>query len=178
LIIAGKKAQFIGSGTINGSGNYGFILTAFDDSPDKFRIKIWNKNTGEIVYDNQIDSSDNANPSTALGGGSIVIHNGKAKSAEISEINSVAEAINMTVFPNPFTDRLYFDFISPAEANARIDLFDMSGKLVKTIFDQTISAGMEYEAEFKPEVIISATYIYRFVLGNEVYHGKVIYMNE
>ena len=41
---------------------------------DKFRIKIWNKGTVEVVYDNQMDALEDADPTTALGGGSIVIH--------------------------------------------------------------------------------------------------------
>jgi len=30
LVVAGSKAQFKGTGTINGNGEYGFILTAVD----------------------------------------------------------------------------------------------------------------------------------------------------
>jgi hypothetical protein len=41
--------------------------------PDLFRLKIWDS-TGNIVYDNQIGAADTADPSTVLGGGSIVIH--------------------------------------------------------------------------------------------------------
>jgi hypothetical protein len=80
LVVAGARAQYKGSGTINGSGNFGFMLTAIDGDIngggglDKFRIKIWDKGTGNIVYDNQIGAADSADPSTALGGGSIVIH--------------------------------------------------------------------------------------------------------
>lgn len=74
LVVAGSKAQFKGTGTINGMGDYGFMLTAIDGSPDKFRIKIWDKATGEIIYDNLLGASDTADPSTAIQGGSIVIH--------------------------------------------------------------------------------------------------------
>jgi uncharacterized delta-60 repeat protein len=80
LLISGAKAQYEGSGTINGSGNYGFILTAIDGHVnggiDKFRIKIWNKSTGNIIYDNQVtgDISDTADPVTPLNGGNIIIH--------------------------------------------------------------------------------------------------------
>ncbi len=80
LVIAGPKAQFKGEGVINGGGSYGFMLTAIDGQlnggggVDKFRIKIWDKATGNIVYDNQIGGADDADPSQALGGGSIVIH--------------------------------------------------------------------------------------------------------
>ena len=80
MVIAGKKAQYKGSGTINGSGDYGFMLTAIDAAltpstdVDLFRIKIWDNATDEVVYDNQLGSSDDADPTTAIGGGSIVIH--------------------------------------------------------------------------------------------------------
>jgi hypothetical protein len=84
LVVATFKAQFKGMGTINGAGNYGFMLSAIDGQinggggMDKFRIKIWDKNNGDaVVYDNQIGAADNADPVTGLGGGSIVIHTGK-----------------------------------------------------------------------------------------------------
>jgi HYR domain/PKD domain len=81
LVIAGARAQYKGSGTVNGAGDYRFILTAIDGQVnggggvDKFRIRIWNNNGGGIVYDNQMNDPDSADPTTVLGGGSIVIHN-------------------------------------------------------------------------------------------------------
>jgi PKD repeat protein len=80
LVVAGAKAQFKGTGTINGAGSYGFLLTATDGQAnggggvDKFRIKIWDNATGKVVYDNQSGGSDDATPITSLGGGSISIH--------------------------------------------------------------------------------------------------------
>jgi len=44
---------------------------------DKFRIKIWDKATDEIIYDNMLGAGDDAIPTTVLGGGSIVIHKAK-----------------------------------------------------------------------------------------------------
>jgi len=74
--VAGTKAQYKGSGTVNGAGNFGFLLTAIDGSkvPDTFRIKIWNISTGSVVYDNQMGANDGADPTTAVAGGSIVVH--------------------------------------------------------------------------------------------------------
>ena len=79
-MVAGAKAQYKGTGTVNGAGNYSFLLTATDGqlpgggAVDKFRIKIWG--SGGVVYDNVggSDDIDSANPQT-IGGGSIVIHN-------------------------------------------------------------------------------------------------------
>jgi len=81
LVVAGARAQYKGTGTINGEGNYGFMLTAIDEKltpstdVDMFRIKIWDKdNSDAIVYDNQSGDADDADPTTGIAGGNIVIH--------------------------------------------------------------------------------------------------------
>jgi uncharacterized delta-60 repeat protein len=79
---SGHKATYKGTGTVNGSGNYGFMVTAIDaantnsSDDDLFRIKIWNKDAGDgVIYDNHCGSSgEDADPCTALGGGNIKIH--------------------------------------------------------------------------------------------------------
>ena len=75
LVIAGKKAMYKGTGTINGAGDYGFILSAIDDDTDKFRIKIQDKATNTVIYDNKVDGENGTN----IAGGRIVIHKGKNK---------------------------------------------------------------------------------------------------
>jgi uncharacterized repeat protein (TIGR01451 family) len=69
LVVAGTKAQYKGLGTINGIGNYAFMLTADDGGnkgQDTFRIRIWDANTDLVVYDNGAQRP--------LGGGSIIVH--------------------------------------------------------------------------------------------------------
>jgi len=80
LVIAGARAQYKGSGKINGAGDYDFKLTAIDGQQpggggaDKFRIRIWDRVSGGLVYDNQLNAPDSDEPTTMLGGGNIVIH--------------------------------------------------------------------------------------------------------
>ena len=85
------------------------------------------------------------------------------------------ELNELKVYPNPFSDRLRFEFVATEDVNARIDMYDMSGRMVKTIFEQPVQADMSYEAEFKPETTISGMYIYRMVMGDAVYNGKVVF---
>jgi uncharacterized repeat protein (TIGR01451 family) len=79
LVIDKARAQFKGFGKINGVSGYDFIVTLIDGGlpggggVDKFRIKIWEKTTGIIVYDTQPGASDAANPSTDVGFGSDLI---------------------------------------------------------------------------------------------------------
>ncbi|MEM3013137.1 MAG: PKD domain-containing protein [Candidatus Bathyarchaeia archaeon] len=77
LVVSGNKAICKGSGTVNGAGDYGFILSIIDGGSkdgDMFRIRIWDIETGVTVYDNQLGDPDTADLSTVISGGSIVIH--------------------------------------------------------------------------------------------------------
>jgi hypothetical protein len=76
LVVTGNKAQYRGTGEINGVTGYGFLLTAYDQSPDKFRMKIWRISGGAVVFDSRIGISDDIDAADPQGiaGGSIVIH--------------------------------------------------------------------------------------------------------
>jgi probable HAF family extracellular repeat protein len=83
LVLSGSKAQYKGTGSINGTSGYSFLLTACDvavngscagGSVDTFRIKIWNTATGTLAYDNAPGPDDLTSNTEAIGGGNIVIH--------------------------------------------------------------------------------------------------------
>lgn len=61
----GTNAQFKGSGTVNGAGNYMFMIWANASSPETFRVQITNSANNSTVYDSG---------SQPLGGGSIIVH--------------------------------------------------------------------------------------------------------
>jgi hypothetical protein len=74
LSVNGAKAQLKGTGTINNAGNYNFILTVIDggnSGTDKFRMKIWS--SSGIVYDNQMNAPDNADPTQTTSGGNVTV---------------------------------------------------------------------------------------------------------
>ena len=56
-----------------------------------------------------------------------------------------------------------------------VSVGERTGRMVKTIFDQPIEGGVSYEAEFRPEAIISGMYIYRVRMGEAMYNGKVTF---
>ncbi len=78
LVVSGAKVRFKGSGTINGAGDFAFLVSAVDGalngSADTFRMQISDKTTGIIIYDSEMGSGNGAPATTVLGGGRIVIH--------------------------------------------------------------------------------------------------------
>jgi hypothetical protein len=81
LVVSGPKAQYKGTGTVNGAPGFQFMLTALDggllpnNPADAFRIKITDAGGG-VVYDNVLGASADmaATPLTPLSGGQIIIH--------------------------------------------------------------------------------------------------------
>lgn len=77
--VLGARARYKGVGTVNGAGEYGFLLTAIDGAllggwhPDRFRIKIWDVATTALMYDNVRDATETSHASTPIGAGGIVI---------------------------------------------------------------------------------------------------------
>lgn len=78
LVFNGDRAQFQGSGRLNGAGNYHFRVTAININgreKDRLRIQIWHydtaKKTDVTDYDNQ---SASGGEGSTVSGGNIVIH--------------------------------------------------------------------------------------------------------
>lgn len=164
LVIAGSRAQYKGSGTINGSGYYGFLLTAVDGdlktpaSADLFRIKIWDKNNSDaIVYDNQYGSTDDAGLNTPIGGGSIIIHTDKNNmTANTSNSNTGVDlvkdieqkAFDVKISPNPSVTSFKLIVQSQSTEAINIRLLDMSGRVLSAVNNvrrnETLTVGTEF----------------------------------
>ena len=108
--------------------------------------------------------------------GSIIIQSIQKKSGQIEfAVSPSIKNSNLFVYPNPFDEILRFEFVSPFDVHACIDIFDITGRKVKTIFNDFVGGGVNYNTEFAPLAEVSNTYLYRVTLGDSVFYGKVIY---
>jgi K(+)-stimulated pyrophosphate-energized sodium pump len=78
LVVSEAEARLKGTGAINGSGKYGFMLLVADGvkgggKARKFRMKIWDKTTGKTVYDNNLGYPEDIPPTTEISGGKVDI---------------------------------------------------------------------------------------------------------
>lgn len=162
LVVSGSRAQYKGKGTINGSGDYGFLLTAVDGhlnsntSPDQFRIKIWDRASNVVVYDNQNGSGDDAalNDNTRIGGGSIVIHTGKSKSESVpiqEQIESIeAGKLTISAMPNPSNNYFRLMIRSGNTTPVNLKVLDAMGRTIEirnnVTINSTVQIGDHYNA--------------------------------
>ncbi|HAH22939.1 MAG TPA: hypothetical protein DCL77_04120, partial [Prolixibacteraceae bacterium] len=180
LVIAGSKATYKGVGTINGSGNYAFMVSAVDGDVsggggiDKFRIKIWDGNN--VIYDNNMGKDENDLPLTALGGGSIVIHEVKTKAAIIiPESPSATVEPLLKAYPNPFTEKLNIEFASATDTQATLEIYSITGAKLATLFNGQVNKGQLYTFEYLPRLVSSQMVLYHLTINGETHVGKMVY---
>lgn len=158
LVVSGARAQYKGSGTINSTGNYGFLLTAIDGAvaggADRFRMKIWDKSTNSAVYDNQLAAPDGSDPTTVIGGGAIVIHTsgGAVPAGAVSGGDEGSRDVPATAAlplayglsqnqPNPFGPRTRITFGLPEWSRVTVSVYDVLGREVKVLAEGEWEAG-------------------------------------
>jgi|GEM_PF-2841609 len=147
--------------TDNGEGMY-----------DLLGITLWNKRGGlwHSSNWNGIKTVDQL-----LDAGNLVIHKSNLKSAESFNIVVGNQLSYLKVYPNPFDDKVTFEFAAPVSDQARIDVYDITGRMVQTVFEGYMHENTRYMATFKPLSEASAMYFYRMQLSNSIYNGKLIY---
>ncbi len=190
LVISGAKAKYKGLGTINGSGEYSFILSAIDGQVnggggvDKFRIKIWENNQGNgVVYDNQMGDPDDGDASDAIEGGSIVIHKGdelsKTGDLEIMEAAAIPQEYALLQnHPNPFNPETTIGFMLPEPKYVEITIYNTLGQAIRHLVNEACAAG-SYQIKWDGrndlgEQVSNGVYLYHLQAGNFTDTKKMI----
>ncbi len=94
------------------------------------------------------------------------------KSATINE-ETVKSEISVKAYPNPFSQQVKFEVTIPEAGNGRLELFNMKGQKVKTIYLGYMNAGTSnYEVNVPEQK--SATLIYLFQIGGKQLSGKLV----
>ncbi len=194
LVIAGPHAKYKGSGKINDSGDYGFMLTAIDgqindgDGIDKFRIKIWEKATDQVVYDNQLGDPDDSDATDAIEAGSIVIHQGTSlPKPEIFADDTEPEAkpklfVLFQNYPNPFNPETMIQFEIPQANYVVVRIFNTLGAEIRKVVNGQYDAG-NYSVNWdgrdnSGKAVSSGTYIYQIQAGQFVDIKKMLLVRQ
>jgi hypothetical protein len=184
LVMQGAKAQFRGTGKITGDqSGYGFIMTVIDGSLDgsgidKIRMKIFNKNTGQIIYDNQPGAGDAADPVAAVGDNSSVVISGTGNNlkaevkTEVSENATVPAGLQVTAMPNPTSTHFSITVSTIDQSTIKMFVVDMYGRVIEQRIlssGQTIYIGDKYRP---------GTYIVKIMQGDQSKQLKLIKLPE
>jgi hypothetical protein len=80
-------------------------------------------------------------------------------------------------YPNPFSDKVRFELTSPVAGNGNLDVYNMMGQRVKTIYQGFISSGTQtFELNLPTRQIASLIYVLR--IGDKKITGRLLQINQ
>ena len=78
------------------------------------------------------------------------------------------------MFPNPFTTSVTFSLTSPVAGQASIRLYDMSGKMVATVFNGYVQKGISQQINFNGSKLPAGVYISRLQTVSGISEQRVV----
>ena len=189
LVISNSMAQFKGTGKIiGGQSGIGFTMTVTDgqldgSGIDKIRMKIYNKTTGAVIYDNQPGASDAALPVQAVGANSIVVISGTNASLTSANTNQKAEMeaniaevssdLDVIAFPNPSATNFTINVkANSAKERITMQVVDMYGRIIETR-NVTANSNVRFGEAYRPGI-----YFVRIMQGKEHKEIKLIKLSD
>ena len=98
----------------------------------------------------------------------------KNKAAVTSDVTDFVSG-ELKVFPNPFTEKVTFEFVSATDSYGTLDIYSVTGQHVARILDRPVLSGELNRINYEPDHDVSGIYIYRLKLDDNVQVGRIIY---
>jgi hypothetical protein len=97
------------------------------------------------------------------------------------EENTVASEMNnmeLSVHPNPTSGNATLLFIPPMSAKATLDLYNMNGAKVSSLFDSKVIAGEPYGIEMDASSLSPGIYLLHLTVGNQATFTKLVVLEK
>jgi hypothetical protein len=78
------------------------------------------------------------------------------------------DEFGLKVYPNPFTDHVYFDLQMKADAKVSLEIFNIKGFKVATVFSDDVKAFNYYRIEYSPVNVSSGAIMYRLIINRQL----------
>jgi hypothetical protein len=184
LVISNSMAQFKGTGKIiGGQSGIGFTMTVTDgqldgSGIDKIRMKIYNKNNGTIIYDNQPGASDAALPVQEVGANSTVVINNSNPNSNLTSANTnqkgemesttaeISSGLDVIAYPNPSASDFTIYVKGANKEKITMQVMDMYGRVIET---REVNSSIRFGDKYK-----AGTYFVRIIRGKEHKQLKLI----
>jgi hypothetical protein len=101
---------------------------------------------------------------------------GKGDPFNINGLATPQDEFRLKVYPNPFTDHIYFELQLQADAKVRLEIFNIKGFKVATVFSEDAQAFNYYRLEYSPVNTSSGVLFYRLIIDERIkFTGKLLY---
>ncbi len=151
---------------VPGSESYRFFITIGGDTPDEpISFKIMDRSGSIYTAPETLSYSNNA------------LSGSLSNPFELTYSDELWPD-DITAFPNPFDQTIRFSGVAPDDDHMSINIYDMTGKLVRKLFDGRVDKGqwrVTWDGQGQEGGFLrSGVYLVRVGLGAEMYSLKVI----
>jgi uncharacterized protein YjdB len=166
------------------NANNGTVLVSVYDNGqpgagiDRILITI-KDHSGSVWYtsDNTQNNSVSSTNLQLLNQGNIQIRTSGgafAYSASTSISQQQAPSLSVSAYPNPFTDKVIFSIESPVSGKASLDIYNVLGQKLHTIYQGYLFAGRGQVVEYNAPGVYKGALIYTLRVGDKQVNGKLI----
>lgn len=96
-----------------------------------------------------------------------------AKSATLIQGN--LEASDLKVYPNPFSNKVTFEFVAAQDGHAVLEISNLLGQKIATLLDKNVQKGVLNKVEYDAAGIVPGMMLYQLRLDDKIQIGKLIY---
>ena len=114
---------------------------------------------GNAVSGNDFTTGKTTTKSIEIDGGTLTVDNAEP---------------DLKVYPNPFREKLNFDFTAGKDSHALLEIYDVRGRKLETIYNEKVYAGQNYHWEYFPAISTTGVLFYRLILNDQAMTGKVL----
>jgi len=93
---------------------------------------------------------------------------------EIAALPELKDDARLKVRPNPFSQRAIIQVTAPGSGLVRLDICDISGRVVKLVFNGTLKEKETRQFEFAGTALTKGTYVVRMFYGGTVNTCKIV----
>jgi hypothetical protein len=160
--------SFSQSGNGNNGGfnhNQAYQWTPIMVNQTTFGVRIDNyppigKGSLQVCYDMVNVTVEFSQPATKAG-----------RSSVAAEAKPLKEPI---IYPNPFTTKANIQFIASESGRAIIELYNIAGTRIRTLFSANVVQGEVYNASFGDALLPGGVYVYTIRNGKQKHTGRII----
>lgn len=82
--------------------------------------------------------------------------------------------LNVCAYPNPFVDRIKFEWTAPADDYVQVDIYDGLGRRVCEVFSGQVRKGQSCKADWIPNGQDKTIYFYKYRSSKNVAQGRLL----
>ncbi|MEJ8844797.1 T9SS type A sorting domain-containing protein, partial [Lacibacter sp. H375] len=102
---------------------------------------------------------------------------GVINSADVTALS--VESLRVSAYPNPFAEKVSFAIVSPVSGKASLEIYNMFGQKLQTVYEGYLTAGRTQLVEFRPGSTIAAgTLVYKLNVAGKQVTGKLVNLKQ